>query len=200
VVELNRSKPLQRTKPLRTVAPLTTTTLLLPCGHSYGTADEARNSKRAQGKGAVVEKCRDRRCGQWHVRAPQSRTDTGPSRDVRALVMERDNQCCQACGAGITGRPYSIQHRDARGMGGTSNPAANSPSNLVLVCGSATTPGSCHLACEQRDPEMHSRGFWLKRGEDPERVPVMIAGPGYLIAAWLLPDGTRTFDAPERAA
>jgi hypothetical protein len=194
VAELKRSRGLQRKTPLKT------TTLLLPCGHPYGTEGEARRSKRGQRKGAVVEKCRDRRCGGWHVRVPQSRTDTGPSRDVRVLVMERDNRCCQGCGTSVLGRPYSIQHRDARGMGGTSDPAANSPSNLVLLCGSATTPGSCHLACEERDPVMHKRGFWLKRGEDPERVPVMIAGPGYLIAAWLLPDGTRTFDAPGRAA
>jgi hypothetical protein len=199
VVELNRSKPLQRTKPLRTAAPLRTVTPLLPCGHAYGSADEARSSKRAQRKGAVVEKCRDRRCGQWHVRVPQGRTDTGPSRDVRALVMERDNQCCQACGAGITGRPYSIQHRVARGMGGTSNPAVNSFPSLVLMCGTGTT--GCHGLAEQRDPEMHSRGFWLKRGEDPERVPVMIAGPGYLIPAWLLPDGSRSlFEPPEAVA
>jgi hypothetical protein len=63
---VNRSGGLQRKTPLKT------TTLLLPCGHPYGTEAEARNSKSFQHKGAVIEPCRREHAGQYHVRVPQS--------------------------------------------------------------------------------------------------------------------------------
>lgn len=127
--------------------------------------------------------------------------DTGPSRKVRALVMAREGNCCAACGTSIAGRPYSVQHRVARGIGGTPDPAANLPSNLVLLCGSATTPGSCHLACEQRDPHMHGRGFWLWSWEDPALVPVMLASEhGSGITVWLDDAGGYLTAPPEEAA
>lgn len=102
--------------------------------------------------------------------------DTGPSAAVRKLVLDRDGMQCAACGISVTGRPASVQHRRARGMGGTVDPSANLPSNLVLLCGSATSPGGCHLACENRDPDMRARGFWLWSWENPAETPVMLAG------------------------
>lgn len=112
--------------------------------------------------------------------------DTGPSAAVRRLVRERWGFRCAACGISVIGRDWSIQHRQARGMGGTSDPAVNLPSNLVLLCGSATSPGGCHPLCEQRDPDMHGRGFWLYSWEDPKAVPVMVASEhGSGVTAWL---------------
>lgn len=102
--------------------------------------------------------------------------DTGPSQAVRNLILAREGMQCAACGTSVTGRPRSIQHRQARGMGGTSDPAVNAPSNLVLLCSSATSPGGCHLACEDRDPDMHGRGFWLWSWESPELTAVILAG------------------------
>jgi 5-methylcytosine-specific restriction protein A len=115
------------------------------------------------------------------------RRDTGPSRDVRELVLERDDYTCACCGHSVLYGPYSLQHRVARGMGGTSDQAINRPSNLVTLCGSATSPGGCHLACEKRDPILLSLGFWLRRNEDPAQVPVAHAVHGW---AFLLDDGT----------
>jgi hypothetical protein len=112
--------------------------------------------------------------------------DTGPDRTTRELVLERDDYTCACCGHSILYGQYSLQHRNARGMGGTSDPAINSPANLVTLCGSATTPGSCHLLCEQRDGSLQALGFWLKTGQDPATTPVAHASYGWVL---LLPDG-----------
>lgn len=97
---------------------------------------------------------------------------TGPDRVTRELVLERDDYRCVSCGVPIIGQQYSLQHRRARGMGGTDDPAANRPSNLVTLCGSATSPGGCHLAAEQRETEARDLGYWVPSWQDPRTVPV----------------------------
>jgi hypothetical protein len=114
--------------------------------------------------------------------------DTGPTRKVRALVLARDGFACVGCNKSVVGRPYSLQHRVARGMGGTSRADAGSPVNLIVLCGSATSPGGCHLLAEQRDPVMHERGLWLNSWEDPAAEPVGHVGGGRF---FLCPDGSR---------
>lgn len=131
------------------------------------------------------------------------RQDTGPDELTRALILERDNLTCAACGTSIIGQPYSRQHRVPRSMGGRSkdHPWVNSPTNLILLCGSSTSPG-CHLKCEQRDPEMHDRGFWITESDftaDPGEVPLLIADlslPGFTLM-WLTPDGQRVTEQPD---
>jgi hypothetical protein len=134
----------------------------------------------------------------WHLSAPAR--DTGPSQAVRRLVLRRDSFACAGCGKSVAGIDYSIQHRIARGMGGTSRAEANSPANLVLLCGSATTPDSCHLACEDRKTAMRRRGLWLKSTEVPALVPVEYATPGGPVRYFLLPDGGRRRVESEAAA
>lgn len=112
---------------------------------------------------------------------------TGPPAATRLTVLERDDWTCACCGNTVYGRPYSLQHRVARGMGGTSDPAANSPANLITLCGSATSPMGCHLACEQRDQRMYDLGFWRKQHENPAQIPVAHAIYGWCL---LLDDGT----------
>jgi len=116
--------------------------------------------------------------GQWHLEGVKH-VDTGPDRNTRALVMQRDDWRCADCGdpvKGVAGVDYSIQHRVARGDGGSSDPRTNSPANLILLCGSATT--GCHRKAESRDAEMHRRGFWLKQSQHPrlERVDHAVYG------------------------
>lgn len=128
-------------------------------------------------------------------RKPQR--NTGPSRLVRSVVLERDQFACLACGkpVGMPGTWWSIQHRLARGQGGD-----NSLSNLIVLCGSATSPG-CHLKCEQRDREIQAQGYWLESWQDPATEPVMVHGEhGGGVTVWLLPDGAYGFEAPGEIA
>lgn len=122
--------------------------------------------------------------GMWHVdkitqgAAPRKavRRYTGPSPKVRALVLARDGYCCACCGISVIGRRYSLQHRDARGFGGTSDPAASLPSNLVTMAGTGTT--ECHGRVEHyRDPADGVKGYRLREGTDPAGVAVMYATP-----------------------
>ena len=131
-------------KPLARRTPLASVT---PLGRGTGLARTARQRKPAR--------------------------DTGPSPKVRRLVHAREGFCCASCGIAVTGIPHSLQHRVARGMGGTSRPEINALPNLVLLCGSATSPG-CHRRAEDRDPGMRERGFWLRSHEDPAVVPVTL--------------------------
>ncbi len=123
--------------------------------------------------------------------------DTGPDRRTRALVLERDGYQCARCGrpAGPGTGPYSLQHRKARGVGGD-----NSPANLLLLCGSATT--LCHGHVEARtDPHDLAAGYRLESWQDPQAEGVMYAseaGSGF--TAWLLDDGSLSFDGPGVAA
>lgn len=83
---------------------------------------------------------------------------------VRRLVAERDGYLCVNCSRVAV----DIQHRCARGMGGTDDPAVNSPVNLLLLC------RHCHRAAESRDIAMHGRGMWLNSWENPAEVPVYL--------------------------
>lgn len=119
--------------------------------------------------------------GQWHLEGNR-RIETGPDKLTRQVVLERDVWSCACCGDPIDLRGYSLQHRDSRGMGGTSNPEINNPSNLITLCGSATSPEGCHLAAESRSKVMHRAGYWLERGQDPETTPVFhMAYGGYVL-------------------
>jgi hypothetical protein len=85
------------------------------------------------------------------------------------LVYERFDWACAGCGLDVTFLQWrSIQHRKARGVGGT-----NALSNRIALCGSATSQG-CHLLCEQRSPEMMARGLVVPSHEDPAQVPVVL--------------------------
>lgn len=83
---------------------------------------------------------------------------------TRQVVYQRDGGRCQACGTSIYLTTGSVQHRHARGTGGT-----NDLSNLILLCGSGVT--GCHGLCEKRDGTMHARGFWVYSWEVVAEVP-----------------------------
>jgi hypothetical protein len=94
--------------------------------------------------------------------------------------VARDNGRCVACGRTTT----QVQHRRAKGMGGTSDLSANLPANLVLLCGSATT--GCHGRAEDRaDPWGEDRGYVLSHGRG---VPPPTAAPVWRFGRWWLLD------------
>jgi hypothetical protein len=189
---------------------LGTRTGLRSCGKRFATEDEARHSKKYLAGGYDVARCRYG-CGGVHLadlarlqadvdkaltRARENTAkDTGPSRKVRALVAARDGYACVCCSRSVIGQQADLQHRDSRGMGGTSDPAANSPVNLLLML------RECHARVESRKfPEDNDKGYWLKMGQNPADEPVMYFGQDGGFTAWLLADGSLSFDGPQAGA
>lgn len=95
---------------------------------------------------------------------------------VRAAVIERDGGCCQRCGIYCGGIQSSLQHRKPRKAGGRKGQAAVESydmANLILVCGTATSRGGCHLACESDRNQAYDDGWLVREHEDPAVIPVL---------------------------
>lgn len=71
-------------------------------------------------------------------------------------------------------------------MGGTTRPEANALTNLLLVCGSATT--GCHLRIESNRTWAYVQGYLVHQEHDPETTPVAYRG----VLVFLNTDGTLT--------
>lgn len=113
---------------------------------------------------------------------------------VRATIIARDsdengNPVCTWCGGvvRIEWGNYSLQHRRARGMGGSRRGDTGQAHNGTLVHGSATT--GCHAYIETHPQEAAERGFRVSQHANPTNV-ALIDADGLV---WRLdPDGTRT--------
>ena len=137
------------------------------------------------------------RLGNSPGRRAGSRRDTGFSRAVRLAVRERAGNCCECHSIWLGDNGGELQHRVARGMGGRKSgapPWINGVANGVLMC----VPG--HRDAESRSAHMHERGFWLRSGEDPRLVPVMLHGLQGGIAVWLTADGRYSARPPDEEA
>lgn len=114
-------------------------------------------------------------------------TVAGPDANTVEAVLERDHWSCVSCGVGLFGDRgvhWSIQHRVARGAGGTSRQEVNSPASLIALCGSGVT--GCHGRVEKREGEDERRGYWVRRDRDgkpvnPALVPVKHATHGWVL-------------------
>jgi hypothetical protein len=86
-------------------------------------------------------------------------------------VIARDLSKCQWCGRHVRTETgwYSLQHRRARGMGGTRRSETDQPANLLLVCGTGTT--ECHGWIESQPAQAIARGFRIAAGATPARIP-----------------------------
>ena len=132
---------------------------------------------------------------------------TGFSPRVRKLVRTRagggdpHDACCESCGMWLGEHAGQIQHRLARGRGGSKDPLVSSVVNAALLCGTAFT--GCHGAAESRDPgnDMEKRGFVIRHGNgpeyDPRFVPLILVGD---VGVWLTPEGGYTDEAPAEEA
>ncbi len=127
---------------------------------------------------------------------------TGFSSRVRKLVRTRagggfaEQACCESCGIWLGDHGGQLQHRLARGSGGSKDPVVSSAANAVLLCGTAQS--LCHGLAESRDPKygMEARGFVIRHGKgpefDPRYVKVVLLGD---VEQWLSVDG-RYLDEP----
>jgi 5-methylcytosine-specific restriction protein A len=109
------------------------------------------------------------------------RRDTGPTEKVRDIVKARARGLCERCGKHRGGH---IHHRDPRGMGGTSRPEANLPSNLLYL-----NP-SCHEWTEHNRSEALDLGLLLHDGDNPRREKVFRRGE------WRWLDNAGGFEPP----
>jgi hypothetical protein len=93
----------------------------------------------------------------------QTRTRAGNGDPFQAL--------CECCGTWLGLHGGQIQHRLARGMGGSRNPLVKSVVNAALLCG--TTFTLCHGNAESRNREhgMEAKGFVIRSGNGPEHDP-----------------------------
>ena len=135
------------------------------------------------------------------ARKTAARKPTGFSPAVKLQVRTRagtgdpHDACCEATGVWLGRYGGEIQHRDARGMGGTSDPVTNSVVNAVLLSTEA------HRLAESRDRGMNTEGFWLRNGEDPALTPILLHSQhGSGMTVWLGEDGRYLLTAPEAAA
>lgn len=88
---------------------------------------------------------------------------------IREAVLERDGYACTRCGVAIQRPFYSLQHRDARGLGGSR--LRHTMDNLVTLCGSGTT--KCHGHVESQRAESYALGWLVPNGAVPEEWPVL---------------------------
>lgn len=106
---------------------------------------------------------------------------------TRLAIWEREGWRCAACGRTLYLTDfYSLQHRRARGMGGTRRADTAAVTNGLLVCGSATSRGGCHLAIEAHPAWALSKGYRVGQTRDPATVPVYIHHAGWV---YLTPEG-----------
>lgn len=89
---------------------------------------------------------------------------------VRAAVTARDDGACRRCGR--RNMFMSRHHRKPRKMGGANRADAGRLSNVVTLCGSATTPGGCHLWVEENRDTAREQGWLLYDYADPQEVPL----------------------------
>ena len=85
---------------------------------------------------------------------------------VRARVMARSGGFCELRAVGCWDEGSQLHHRRARGMGGSKSPATGQASNALTVC----VP--CHMHAESNRELALDRGWLVRQGADPARVPV----------------------------
>ena len=132
------------------------------------------------------------------ARKSPAKRSTGPSKEIRQVVLERSGYRCEICGNPLgQNQFYSIHHRVPRGMGGTDRPELNQPQNLLSLCGSGTT--GCHGYIESNRQGAYEKGWIVLRDHDPAEtkveISVMMPGlPAIKKFVYLSDDGWYGFD------
>lgn len=100
---------------------------------------------------------------------------SGFSDRVVSLALRRSGGLCEAGLSGCAGLAQDLQHRRARGAGGTRRADANEVSNAFCMC------RPCHNEAESRSAVSAENGWWLPQmtggvPTDPKSVPVLWFG------------------------
>jgi len=114
--------------------------------------------------------------------------------ELREHILMRSGGVCECCGQQ---RYESLHHRTPRGMGGSIDPALNSPANITGVCGHGTA--KCHGRIEVSRIIAMNYGWLVPRGQDSAETPILYRGTWALITkigveylpsmeCWKLPD------------
>lgn len=118
------------------------------------------------------------------------------------LILDRDMHSCVRCGMGVgdlRGMDFSIQHRRARGAGGSVLPDTALPSNGVILCGSATSP-HCHFDVERRRVEDEIAGYWSPQLVGGKPVVMTTVPLHHAAYGWVLLDDLGGFERIARRA
>jgi 5-methylcytosine-specific restriction enzyme A len=216
---VNRNAPLVRRARLEGGATLKRSAPFLGCGPGWKTREAAAE---AAGDGQEPFPCPNGACPKWHLpasaaprpvlspdawtRPRRSRPETGFPRAVKLLARTRagngdpEEARCECCGKWLGRIGGEIQHRVARGYGGSRSPVINGICNAVLLCGNRYE--GCHGKAEDRKPEMKDGGFYIPDGKgpghDPRLVPLRVRGEDGTVLAerWLTADGQWTTQDP----
>lgn len=83
----------------------------------------------------------------------------------RMKIVVRANFSCEFCGQYNSDSlgMWSVHHRKPRGMGGTKSAEANSPLNLLLLCGSGVT--GCHGYIESHREKGYESKVLLRQSD-----------------------------------
>lgn len=131
------------------------------------------------------------------VAKQRKQRNTGPTLATKELLWARAGGRCELCGRDLTrGFPFSRHHRRPRGAGGSSVPWINDVTNLLLLCGSATTPEGCHAWVEKHRDYAYAKGWLIRMSSPytPAEVPVVLEGTKTVV--YLTADGERADGAP----
>jgi len=160
-------------------------------------------------KRAKPFRSRPRQPAETPVRPRPSHPETGFLQAVKLKIRTRagngdiDQAACENCGRWLGRYGGEIQHRLARGSGGSRSRVVNGVSNGALLCGNRYE--GCHKKAEDRDDDMRIRGWWIRSGKGPDHDPRFIpvvsrTADGDLSPRWFTADGGVTETDPRGAA
>jgi hypothetical protein len=148
-------------------------------GHGFSSSTAAHFAVAKGAEGEVPDEACDV-CGRWHLHVPEVRT--GFSAEVKLLARIRSGHgdvsraACESCGTRVGRYGGDIQHRLARGRGGSASEVVASLANAAVLC------RQCHMKAEARNLAMRDdgAGWWIRTGKgpafDPRFVPVRLHG------------------------
>ena len=93
--------------------------------------------------------------------------------EVRNAIRKRAKDRCEMCGT--VASYHQVHHRRPRGMGGSKDPASGTAANGLWV------HPSCHTKIESNREQAYEKGYLVRQGQDPAKVPVKIGRFWYLL-------------------